>query len=318
MPADSCFTHALTQPAIADVDGDATVEVLVSTTENALVAYDGATGTEEWRVPLTTYGYGRPTVATLSSGPGSEVVTSDIDGGTVAVHGNGSVAWRFSTNETVWGRGAVWQAPRVTDVDADGSPEVLLGTSEGPVVLSSRGSVEWLRNGSAPYTTVLQADDDPQLEIVTAGSSAVQAYDGTTGAREWRRELGGLRIQAAADGDGDGRPEIFAGEPGGTMYAFDGSDGSTAWKTTIESSERATTPEPVLGDVTGDGRPEVIAVAQDGTVAVLDVVSGAELAAYQRDVPILTFSTVADIDDDSSDEILVRYGDGRVVALAYE
>ncbi|ERH02330.1 MAG: hypothetical protein J07HN6_01898, partial [Halonotius sp. J07HN6] len=37
----------------------------------------------------------------------------------------------------------------------------------------------------------------------------------------------------------------------------------------------------------------------------------------ERAVPIWTFPTPADIDDDDSAEILVRYGDSRVVALDY-
>lgn len=59
-PAADCFTHALTEPAIGDADGDGAPEVVVSTTENALIAYGARNGTEEWRVPLATYGYGRP------------------------------------------------------------------------------------------------------------------------------------------------------------------------------------------------------------------------------------------------------------------
>jgi hypothetical protein len=74
----------------------------------------------------------------------------------------------------------------------------------------------------------------------------------------------------------------------------------------------------VLGDVTGDRQSEVIAVTETGSVVVLDAASGAELARYERSVPIWTFATPANIDDDSRMEILVRYGDGRVVALEYE
>lgn len=102
MPAEDCFTHALTEPAIEDVDGDGTLEVIVSTTENALVAYDARSGTEEWRIPLMTFGYGRPTIANLTADLGPEVVTSDISGGIVVAQGNGFVAWRFAVNATSW------------------------------------------------------------------------------------------------------------------------------------------------------------------------------------------------------------------------
>jgi outer membrane protein assembly factor BamB len=93
--------------------------------------------------------------------------------------------------------------------------------------------------------------------------------------------------------------------------------GETEWSTSVSSSEDTIVPAPVLGDVTGDGQQEVAAVTKTGSVAVLDAESGAELARYERNVPIWTFATPADIDRDDRMEILVRYGDGRVVALEY-
>jgi hypothetical protein len=61
----------------------------------------------------------------------------------------------------------------------------------------------------------------------------------------------------------------------------------------------------------------VVGVLNSGTAAVLDPETGAELALYERTVPVWTFPTVHDVDNDGAAEILVRYGDGRVVALEY-
>jgi len=317
MPAEDCFTHALTQPAIEDIDGDGTLEVVVSTTENALIAYDARTGTEEWRVPLETYGYGRPTVANVTPENGPEVVTSDISGGVVVTRGNGSVAWRVGLNETAWGRVSVWEAPVVDDVDGDHQPEVLVGSSSGPILLSADGDTEWLRNGSATYIAATQVDDDAALEVFTAGTSSVRAYDGSSGDLEWTRSLSNRRIHTAADADADGTVELYVGRVGGEILALDARTGETEWSTSVSGSDDTIVPPPVLGDVNGDGQREVIAVTNTGSVAVLDVESGAELARYERNVPIWTFATPADIDNDDRIEILVRYGDGRVVALEY-
>ena len=292
IPPDDCFVHALTEPAIADLDGDGTPEVVgISSIENALVTYDAEDGSERWRVPLETYGFGRPTIENLTSAPGPEILASDVAGNVVATRANGSVLWRFELNRTGWTERTIREAPIVDDVDGDSQQEVLLGSDSGPVVLSATGDIEWFRNGTATYLTAADADGDDALEVFTAGTLSITSYDGTV--------------------------ELFVGKVGGDVLALDAATGDTEWSTSIASGDSTIVSPPVLGDVDGDDTSEVIAVSEDGRVAVLDADGGSVLARYERNVPILTFATTADIDDDGREEILVRYGDGRVVALDY-
>jgi outer membrane protein assembly factor BamB len=193
---------------------------------------------------------------------------------------------------------------------------VFLGSHDGPAVLSADGAVEWVRNGSATHTATAQIDDDSALELVTAGSSVVRAYDGASGALQWERDVPGARLRAAGDADGDGTPELYVGRTDGRVVALDATTGETEWSTAV-AGEDVMTPPPVLGDLDGDGDQELVAVGNDGSVVALAPDSGAELAAYERSVPIWTFATVADTDGDGDGEVLVRYGDGRVVALDY-
>lgn len=316
--AEACALHALTEPDIADADGDGGLEVFVTTTENALVNYDADDGSENWRVALDSYGYGRPTVGNVLPDEGQEVVTSTIQGDVVLAFGNGTVAWRVSLEDSFEKTPSVWQSPVVEDADADGDPEVLVGTNRGLALLASDGTVEWTGTTPAGYFATTQADDDPAVEVVTAGGTSVRSVDGTTGEVEWERLITSARLRTVTDGDGDGAPEVYLGKPGGKVIALDAATGETAWSTTITAADDANVPSPVLGDVDGDGTLEVVAVAEPGTVTVLDASTGSELATYERAVPILTFATTADVDDDGRDEVLVRYGDGRVVALDYE
>ncbi len=316
VPADACFTHALTEPAIEDVDSDGSPEVIVSSTEDALIAYSATDGSEAWRVSLPTYGYGRPTVANVTSAAGPEIVTSDIRGNVAVVHGNGTVAWRVALNDTRWSRASVWDAPVVSDIDADGSPEVFVGTSRGGVLLGGNGTVEWQENGSARDVATAQIDDDSAIELFTSGTATLRAYDGQTGEIEWRRNLSNTRLRTATDGDGDGAAELYVGQSG-RFLTLDAQSGETEWATTVSDSDDVSPTAPVLGDVNGDGQRELVGVLNTGRVAVLDAESGSELAVYERDVPVWTFPTVRDIDSDGAAEILVRYGDGRVVRLDY-
>jgi outer membrane protein assembly factor BamB len=315
MPAEDCYTHALTEPAIEDVDGDGELEVIVSSTENALISYDAADGSEEWRVPLSTYGYGRPTVGNVTSTPGLEIVTSDIRGGVVATTGNGTVEWRAALNATQPNPN-VLLAPLVDDFDADGSPEVLLASSNGPVLLSANGSVEWQSDGAANYLAAAQVDDDPESEVFTAGLSTLRAYT-AGGDKMWERELSNSRFRTAGDADGDGTVELYVGRIDGRLLALDATTGETEWSTRLSNSEDVMVQPPVLADVDGEAGPEVVSVLETGTVVVVDPDSGAEQARYERDVPVWTAPSVADIDGDGVNEIIVRYGDGRVVRLDY-
>lgn len=313
VPAENCFTHALTEPEIEDIDGDGTLEVAASTTEEALVVLDARTGDEQFRVSLPSYGYGRPTAADALPAPGTELFTSDIDGNAVAVYANGSVAWRVPLNESVDGRASVWDPPLVRDVDADGTTEVVFPTKGGLVVLGPDGSVEWTGSNGAVYAAVAQVDGDDSLELLAAAQGTVVAVDGTRGDRQWQRTFRGSSRIRAVSGEGT----LFVGRVNGSVLALDGSDGSTKWATTISTGEESVVASPVLGDVNGDDNPEVLAVTRGGTVSVLNASDGAELARYERSIPLYTFVTPADIDDDGDDELLARYGDGRVVTLDY-
>ncbi len=318
IPAADCFTHALTEPAIADVDRDGALEAVVASTEDAVATYDVADGSEEWRVPLSTYGYGRPTVANLTAAPGPEVVVSDHRGGVVVTSGTGEVAWRFDLAAVGWSSPNVWRAPVVADLDADGAPELLIASSRGPLVLSADGTVEWRRNGSATGAATADVDDDPAVEVFTAGTDGVRAYDGADGDTEWTRDLGAARVRTALDGDDDGTTELYLGRGGEGFLALDGSSGETEWETTATDADGTAVPAPVAADLDGDGGAEIVGVLSTGAVVALDPDTGAELARYERDVPVWTFPSPADLDGESGAELLVRYGDGRVVALGYD
>ena len=317
LPAVNCTSHALTEPAIADLDGDGDLEVAAATTADALVVRGVSDGREEWRVDLSTFGYGRPTVGNLTPAPGPEVVASDIRGGVVAATGEGRELWRVDLETLPLEQPTVWERPVVRDLDADGAPEVLLGTRGGPVVLGADGDLEWYAEGAAVHTATVRTDGDDAVEVVTAGTDGLRAYDGATGDLEWERDLPGSRVRVAADVDGDGSAAVLVGRTDGTVLAVDAATGETRWTTTVATGDGTGAVPPVLGDVDGDGTDELVAATNDGTVAVLAPADGAELAAYERSVPVWTFPTPADIDGDGDEEMLVRYGDGRVVALAY-
>ena len=128
-----------------------------------------------------------------------------------------------------------------------------------------------------PVVVDLELDGTPDVVIVTStafganGFAYLRALNGSTGAEKWGAAAGayadGNRVQprvtpAAADIDGDGRPEIVTGKAGGGLIAFehDGAlkwtstqaDGVTPWTTALESATV------VIADLEGDGTPEIV------------------------------------------------------------
>jgi outer membrane protein assembly factor BamB len=325
LPPDRCFTHALTEPAVADLDGDGEPTVLAATVENALVARNATDGSERWRVPLRpgggtperpVYGYGRPTVADLPVSPDREVVVSSIQGDVAVVTANGTVAWRASLSNATGTEGTVPSRPLVVDADGDGDREVVVGSYDALAVFEADGGVAWTRATPAAYLVATDADADPARELLVAEGGTLRAVDGATGETQWTREFDtSLRFREVADVDGDGTDELSVGTFDGDALAVDVRTGETDWRVSV-SGDGAPVWSPVTADLGGDS-PDVVTTSRDGTVTVLDGAGGDALATYERSVPVETHVTPVDLDGDGVDDLLVRYGDGRVVALDY-
>lgn len=312
VPAENCTNHALTEPAIDDLDGDGTPEVLSATGDERLVAHDAETGREVWRHPTTSLGYSKPATADLLPGDGREVVVVDLRGGLSVVHANGTTAWQRDHDASTWAD------PQIADFDGDGDPEIAVGTGDAIYLYEADGELVWERDVSARYLATGQADDDRPPELFVASVADVAALDGADGGTVWSRELDTVaKLHSVGDGDGDGTDEVYLGLSGGTVRALDATDGADEWSTRFPGENRIM-PPPTLGDVGGDASPELVVGTQAGVVYVIDPASGEQLASYEREIPVWTYPVLADVDGDPDDEILVMFGDGRVAALDYE
>lgn len=311
VPAANCSAHAVTQPGIGDLDGDGKREIAVGTTEKAVVVL-AANGSEQYRVPLEAYGYGRPTIADVTDAPGNELVASDIRG-SVVVSESDTVAWRASLN------GTAYPSPVVRDLDGDGAVEVLVATGERVVAFERTGDPAWTREVPGWTLATADIDDDAAVETVATGPTEIVALDGVEGETQWRRTFDGTpNTRVAVDGDGDGAVELYVSLNGGRLLALDAESGETEWESSVPSGGERLTPAPVVGDLTGDGTLEVVAVTNSGGVAVVDAESGTRRATYAADESIWTQPTLTDLDRDGDSELLLRLGDGRVQALDYE
>lgn len=159
------------------------------------------------------------------------------------------------------------------------------------------------------------------LVVVAPGSLAIGTFlvDTDLGGKITvlrERDLGTFAaVHGVADGDEDGTEDVYAAAATGGLYSLDAESGQTEWRTRLTNADVQMMPPPAVGDV--DGSPELVAPANDGTVSLVDPTTGEVTTTYEREVPIYTHPTMADIDDDDDVEALVMYGDGRVVALDF-
>jgi len=217
-PGTGCATGG---PAIADLDGDGSPEVITS---DAVLTHDGAV---LCRFPT---GSRVPAAADL-----------DLDGDTREVlSGRGAYRARADANgdcEVIWEL-AAGGYPAVADFDADPYPEIVMPVDGRLLLLNHDGSEVW----SVPIPL-----DQPRI----ADIYGINDCSGST--HKACRPGGGP--PTIADFDGDGEPEI--GLAARWYYLVYESDGSVLWAHKTQDYSSAVTGSSVF-DFEADGRAEVV------------------------------------------------------------
>jgi hypothetical protein len=108
---------------------------------------------------------------------------------------------------------------------------------------------------------------------------------------------------AAADLDGDGRPEIAAGSGCFYLYLFD-AEGKERWRRNLGAPVRKV----LIAGVNGDGQPEIAAGCADGSVWMFD--GEGRPAGLHR-----TEAKIHALVPDGRGGLLVGTSDGRLSAL---
>lgn len=331
------FGHVITTPAIADLDGDGSNDVIFPVAETIpgwptnggiLCALSGAgdcaggarelwcTSPSDARVNWVSSvavgdldGTGALTiVAGDARNDGSGALINGITGYTAT----GTRISLFGTDGSgtpVNVRLAVG-APSLADLDADGHAEVIVGFT----VFDSHGRLRWQRPGSTgnnnfgPITIAADLDGDGRPEVV-GGNMAYHA-DGT---EAWSAAADARALPdgwpATADFDHDGHPEIVVVSQG-HVRVF---DRTGALYSTVGATVPGNGGPPTLADLDGDGTPD-IAVAGSNSLTTFRVSPGAGHALQQIwSVPSRDFSSnftgssVFDFDGDGRAEVI--YGD---------
>jgi hypothetical protein len=257
--------EVIATPAIADVDGDGTPDMVLNTMKTGgvqdtqigeIVLLDGATGVEKWRIPNL------PNNQQFGATGRASLAVGDVSG-----DGQPDIVYV--------GRPDGQTKSAVHAVDGSGT---LLWTSRNPNNTTARLRIS---NGAA---TLVNLDNDPQAEIafgaalldhdgLLVSNLIVNTYDASTlGSPHNKNQPTQLLysggISTFADVSGDGYPELIAGNRAFNI-TWANPQNVTLQQRWFNVSGFGGDGFPAVGDLDGNGTPEVVLTAWP-EVRVLD------------------------------------------------
>ncbi|MBI4411868.1 MAG: PQQ-binding-like beta-propeller repeat protein [Deltaproteobacteria bacterium] len=211
------------------------------------------------------------------------------------------------------------------DLDDDGLPELLGGTTSGNQVQAFDGEGNWFwrtilsgHSISTPTVATLAPNGDP---VVFNGcmDNYVRSIDGKTGKLNWALNTGRWiwSTPAVTDLDGDDDKEIVIANDGqyagnGILYRLNAETGAVDWQTNLASKVHAS---PATADVDDDGILEVLIGDGSGLFKAFDGETGGLKWSFSTGGEILSSAAVGDLDGDGDLETVFGSADGNVYAL---
>ncbi|MBM3472189.1 MAG: hypothetical protein FJX75_02810 [Armatimonadetes bacterium] len=258
-------------PAVADLDLDGYMELLVGSTDGHLYCLQPS-GRVLWRVNLGGEVLSSPAIGDVDGDGALEVVVGSMDGAVYCLSPEAEVEWRFATGDSVPA------SPVIADVDLDGSKEIVIGSQDNSLYcLTGKGEERWRHETDSWVVGTAAVGDltgDGAPEIVF-GSMDYKVYalkgDGSV---LWTYETAGWvqSSPAIADLDGEGCAEVLVVSDDNNLYCLN-CEGRRKWNVGLGESEHQRA-SPVVADIQPGGPLEVVAASEGGSVGCYSAYGG--------------------------------------------
>lgn len=258
-------------PAVADLDLDGYMELLVGSTDGHLHCLTPA-GRSLWRANLNGEVVSSPAVGDVDGDGSLEVVVGSMDGSLYCLSPDGETKWTFKTGDSITA------SPVVADVNLDGQKEILIGSQDHCLYcLSGTGKQLWKREtGSWVVGTPAVGDltGDGLMEIVFGSMDYGVVALRADGSEVWKFQTEGW-VQSSpviADLNGDGPCETLVTSDDGNLYCLS-SEGRRQWNVKLGGGEHFRS-SPVVADIRPGDTLEVIAASEEGSVVCVSAYGG--------------------------------------------
>jgi len=329
-------------PAVADLDGDGTAEVVAASAAGSLYVWshtdldtDGLADVHAVAFPLSIDGpaSSAPMAVDLDGDEMLDVAVASQGGFLTVVEHSGA---HVGASPYAFGHLVLDDVTlTASDLDADGVQEVVMSTTNRGWVVAVNGDGTpvdgwpvYMPRWTDDRVFLVSGDLDRAAgggeEIVAAGSDGVVAAWDRTGEplKGWpvdlRRPISSR--PAVADLEGDGYLEIVV-PAGATKMVGLRWNGSMAenWPLELDRGDSAgvAPSSPIVGDLDGDGALDVVATGPDGNVFSWDARSGEATPGFPLSSdPPAGSPWAGDIDGDGMTDLLISGDSGRI--LVYE
>jgi outer membrane protein assembly factor BamB len=288
-------------PAIADLDGDGWLDVVVGmyfgdkASAGGVYAFRGKDGHKLWefRVP---YGPVDTSIGIIDvDKDGKQEIFFGASGGGpfYCINHDGKVRWKI---ECAKDRPEVFDSPpSFADIEGDGRIEVIFGST---FFSEKEDSDKLIMQG---YVRVVDADKGTEKKRITFQQGGIQSEPAL--------------YDINKDKTSDFIVTTYTGDQ--KVYAVSGKDGSILWSYEYPDSDQygmGAYHGVAIGNIDDDEDPEIMATSYTGYVYVLNL-QGKLKWKYKCDAYIFAPATLHNINDDKKNDVLVVDGNGIVYAI---